>query len=66
LFNKQAQNMKKNTTLVLELIERIGGSQHDVAEMLQINVRTLRRYCSETDPSAAPEKVVMALRYLAQ
>ena len=58
--------MKKNVQIVRQLIGALGISQNAAAKQLKINERTMRRYCSETDPSAAPESVVMALRYLAQ
>lgn len=63
---KLAKTMKKNVQIVRMLIEALGISQQEAARQLKINERTMRRYCSECDPSAAPESVVMALRYLAQ
>jgi hypothetical protein len=47
-----------------QLIAEAGLSQRGAAKALEINERTMRRYCSPVDNQNAPRVVELALMYL--
>jgi predicted DNA-binding protein (UPF0251 family) len=54
-----------NPSTIKALIDQAGLSQRGAARALEINERTMRRYCSEADKDQAPKVVELALMQLA-
>ena len=53
--------------LLRELIKDAGESQRSIAKQIGINERTMRRYCSPTDPIQEPKYIRLAVeRYLSK